>query len=142
MTYFQNYKITGRKKNDTKKYKYKMNGGREIPPLVRENEERLERVLHEQQVNEQRLRHERELRERHERELRELRERHQRELRERINQAVLDYHARERANSIPFPCIISGGRIKSIFQKKNKSNKNKSKRIKKSKRYSRKYIQK
>ena len=54
------------------------------------------------------------------------------------------YHQRDRDNSwsFPFPCTILGGRIKNIFRKKNKSNKNKSKRIKKNKRYSRKYLRK
>jgi len=123
MTYFKDYyedkfnhKITDRKnskKNNTiKKSKYKMNGGREIPPIVRARQEQLERELREQRERELRVQRERELREREQRE---------RELRVRMNQAVLDYHARDRANSFSFPCVISGGRIKNILWKKYKS---------------------
>lgn len=121
MTYFKDYyedkfnhKITDRKKskknNTIKKSKYKMNGGREIPPIVRARQEQLERELRVQ----------REIREQRELE-RQLREQRERELRVRMNQAVLDYHARDRANSFSFPCVISGGRIKNILRKKYKS---------------------
>jgi hypothetical protein len=54
--------------------------------------------------------------------------------------------AASEANENKSSCVTMGGRIKNTFQKKNKSNKNKSKRvnkrIKKNKRYSRKYSRK
>jgi anaerobic ribonucleoside-triphosphate reductase len=113
-----------------------MKGGREIPPPSIKEKARLERESEWQEEFEAAER-ERERERIHQ--LRLYREEIARQNRETVNRRLSDY--RERMNRSA--CSILGGRIKNILRKKNKSNKNKSKRVNKqvkNKRYSRKYF--
>lgn len=142
-----------------------MKGGRKIPPPSMKERARLERER-EFDIQEEFERSEREREQREERQRREIAElqmrlEHTRALRveaqERqelarqlqarttlLSQGHAEADSRSNSRCLPLGnCSVLGGRIKNILRKKNKSNKNKSKRVNKqvkNKRYSRKYF--